>query len=73
MRAEITQRKITDRGGYIMMPLVRNVPVHSDTTWKKIKCPRCNAECWDRPLKSGFTERMFAGKLCTMCALKQAR
>ena len=73
MRVKITPRRATERGGYIMMPLVRNVPIPKDTTWKKTACPGCGVACWDRPLKSGFTENMFTGKLCTMCALKQAR
>ena len=53
------------------MPLVRNVPIPSDTTWKKTTCPRCNADCWDRPMPREFTENMFEGKLCTMCTLTQ--
>lgn len=67
---ELVPRKITDRGGYMMMPLVRNVPEPRDSTWKKTTCPRCKKACWDRPLPRG---NMFAGKLCTMCALKQAQ
>lgn len=67
---KIELRKQSDRGGYLMMPLVENVPVPSDKTWKKVSCPKCGKECWDRPLPDGFSYDMFDGKLCTMCALK---
>lgn len=62
-----------DRCGYIAMPLVKNVPYPRNDTWEKTTCQKCNSECWDRRLPPGFTEDMFAGKLCTMCALKQAQ
>lgn len=71
---KIEPRKKSDRGGYLMMPLVDNVPVPADNTWKKTVCPECGTECWDIPLPKGFSENMIDGKLCTMCALKlQAR
>jgi len=69
---EIKPRKRSDRGGWLAMPLVENVPRPSDKTWKKTTCPDCGRECWDRPLPEGFTEDMFVGKLCTMCALQKA-
>ena len=65
----ITPRKPTDRGGYLTMPLVSNVPSPSDKSWRKVICPSCGKECWDRPLPEGFAEEMFSGKLCTLCAL----
>ena len=71
-KLRITPRKPTDRGGYLTMPLVSNVPRPSDKTWKKTICPVCGKECWDRPLPEGFIEEMFVGKRCTMCALKAA-
>lgn len=71
-KLRITPRKPTDRGGYLTMPLVSNVPRPSDKTWKKTTCPVCGKECWDRPLPKGFIEEMFVGKRCTMCALKAA-
>lgn len=71
-KLRITPRKPTDRGGYLTMPLVSNVPRPSDKTWKKTTCPVCGKECWDRPLPEGFIEEMFVGKRCTMCALKAA-
>ena len=69
---KITPRKPTDRGGYLAMPLVQNVPRPSDKAWKKTACPECGRECWDRPLPEGFTEMMFEGKLCTLCVLQKA-
>lgn len=67
---KITPRKKSDRGGYLMMPLRKNVPNPKDNTWKLVTCPECGSECWDRPLPEGFEENMFDGKMCTMCALK---
>lgn len=69
---KIEKRKISDRGGYLMMPLVKNVPRPKDKDWKQAICPECGTECWDRPLPEGFSENMFDGKLCTICALKAA-
>lgn len=69
---KITPRRTTDKGGYLAMSLVEHVPRPSDKTWKKTTCPGCGRECWDRPLPDGFTEGMFDGKLCTMCALRAA-
>lgn len=66
---KIEPRKATDRGGYLMMPLRSNVLTPDNTDWRLTNCPKCGAECWDRPLPDGFVEDMFAGKLCTMCAL----
>lgn len=33
---KIEPRKKSNRGGYLMMPLVDNVPVPADKTWKKV-------------------------------------
>lgn len=70
MNVKIEPRKTTDRGGYLMLPLVKNVPYPANDTWEKSTCPKCGAECWDRRLPPGFTEDMFSGKLCTECALR---
>lgn len=71
MNVRIEPRKTTDRGGYLMLPLKKNVPQPKDETWEAVICPKCGCECWDRPLPEGFTEEMFSGKLCTMCAIKE--
>lgn len=70
MNIKIEPRKTTDRGGYLMLPLVKNIPHPANDTWKKSTCPKCSAECWDRQLPPGFTEDMFSGKMCTECALR---
>lgn len=70
MNIKIEPRKTTDRDGYLMLPLVKNVPYPANDTWKKSTCLKCGAECWDRQLPPGFTEDMFSGKLCTECALR---
>ena len=70
MNIKIEPRKMTDRGGYLMLPLVKNIPYPANDTWKKSTCPKCGAECWDRQLPPGFTEDMFSGKMCTECALR---
>nr|WP_297937198.1 hypothetical protein [uncultured Lachnoclostridium sp.] len=41
---KLVQRKVTDRGGYMMMPLVENVPEPGENTWKQTTCPRCKKE-----------------------------
>lgn len=69
---KIEPRKKTDRGGYLTMPLKRNVPL-PHKGWTLTKCPVCGCECWDRPLPEGYTEDMFDGKACTKCALKGDR
>lgn len=71
MKIKITPRKTGDRGGFLCMPLRKNVPRPKNKTWKLTTCPECGSECWDRPLPYGFTDEMFSGKLCTMCALKK--
>lgn len=67
----IKPRKTSDTVGYLCMPLRVNVPRPIDKTWKLTTCTECGCECWDSPLPEGFTDDMFSGKLCTMCALKK--
>lgn len=67
---KIEPRKTTGIGGYILMPLVQNIPKPKDSSWKLARCPKCGAVCWNIPLPEGFTDDMFDGKLCTMCGLK---
>lgn len=68
---EIKPRKKSDCGGIIMMPLKVNIPDPNDKSWEETKCPECGAVCWKRPLSRGFSEDMFDGRMCTMCALKR--
>lgn len=72
MNIKIEPRKTTDRGGCLMLPLVKNIPYPANDTWKKSTCPKCGAECWDRRLPPGFTDDMFSEKMCTECALRMA-
>lgn len=65
MEIKITPRKPDEVGGYLMMPLVANVP-KGRPGWKMVKCPECGAACWHRPGQ----EKARAIAVCTMCALK---
>lgn len=68
---EIKPRRISDCGGIIAMPLKVNVPDPNDNSWEETNCPECGAKCWKLPLPKGFSEDMFDGRMCTMCALKR--
>ena len=70
MEIKIWPRMPGERGGYLSMPLKRNVPIPKDESWTLTTCPHCGAECWDRPLPKEFNLQMFDGKLCTLCAIK---
>lgn len=64
----IEPRKPTDRGGYICMPLKKNVP-ESHADWKPAKCPVCGRECWTDPARELLVRTQGAIPLCTECAL----
>lgn len=51
------------------MPRKCNVP-KGQQGWTLMRCPRCNAECWKRPLPEGITLECFDAELCTQCALE---
>jgi len=57
--------------GYMMMPLVKNVPHPASNDWKRTTCPQCGAACWDRVQINKEVEKLFCGKLCTKCALSK--
>ncbi len=46
MQINITQRKMSDRGGVVLMPLLRNVPKGHEG-WKLTTCPNCGAYMGD--------------------------
>ncbi len=69
MYVKIKPRRKTDKGGYLMMPMKKNVPNPQNETWTETVCPKCGCECWNRPLPEGYEEEMFSGKLCTACAI----
>lgn len=58
-----------ERYGYLMMPLLTNVPEPKNKEWTLTTCQGCGEKCWDRPVPNHFA---FQGKLCTKCVLKQA-
>ena len=55
----ITPRKETDRGGVVMMPLLRNVP-EGNEGWKLTTCPNCGAKCWTSELTQFVVEHQGA-------------
>lgn len=68
---KIEPRKESDRGGWLCMPLVANVPVGKEG-WKKVRCPVCGAFCWKRPEDAGaIYHNKLDGACCTLCALKK--
>ena len=67
---KIEPRKPTDKGGILMMPLRKNVPLPKNPEWKLTICLGCGRECWERLLPEGYREESFDGKLCTECALR---
>ena len=64
----LEQRKRTDRGGYLAMPLRKNVPEPHDQRWKLTNCPVCGRECWERPPPDGLRQSVD-GIVCTECTL----
>lgn len=75
MQIRIEPREPGDWGGYLCMPLKKNVPKGREG-WKLVRCPECDRECWDR--QDGLSEAkksLLAGavSLCTECALQKGR
>lgn len=66
---KVRPRAATDRGGYVCMPLKKNVP-EGRPEWTLVHCPECGAECWRDPM-CGQVEATGAKALCTMCALRK--
>lgn len=65
-------RKATDRGGWLCMPLVMNIP-EGKHGWKKVHCPECGTLCWKRPEDAGVVKASHLdGAVCTKCALRKA-
>ena len=62
MNIKIEPRKTTDRGGCLMLPLVKNIPYPANDTWKKSTCPKCGAECWDSSYRPDLQRICFQGK-----------
>lgn len=70
MQISITPRKITDRGGAVCMPLLRNVP-KGRPEWELTTCPKCGAKCWKDPAVDFVVEYQGATAMCTFCALRE--
>lgn len=67
---KIEPRKESDRGGYLCMPLCKNLP-NGKPGWKKIHCPVCGEMCWQRPEDAGVIyHSRLDGAVCTRCALE---
>jgi len=68
MNIKIEPRKQTDRGGYICMPLKKNVP-KGRAGWYPAICPSCGRECWSDNARNMLAKGQGAILLCTECAL----
>lgn len=69
MEIKIWPRGPEDRGGYVMMPMKKNVPVGHEG-WELTACPKCGSECYKSPLMDVAMEQ-GAILLCTECTLKK--
>lgn len=63
MDVKIEPRKQTDRGGYLMMPLLKNVPIAPRATWKLVKCPVCGASAGTGHIRKAGKNR----RKCVQC------
>ena len=70
MQISITPRKISDRGGVVCMPLLRNIP-GGRKEWELVTCPQCGAKCWKDPATDFVVEYQGARAMCTFCALRE--
>lgn len=76
IKASITPRKSSDRGGILCLPLVRNlgdpeVIMARHPDWRIIRCPRCGAECYqgDRH-RQALVQDSSIRAFCTECAVR---
>lgn len=64
-------RKTIDRGGWLCILLVKNVPEGKEG-WEKVHCFVCGELCWKRPEDAGVIyHSKLDGACCTLCALKK--
>lgn len=69
---EIRPRTREDSGGYLCMPLVKNVP-EGEYGWKQVECPECGRPCWKTQDQAAIIAICrLEGALCTECALKKS-
>ncbi len=69
MEIRIWPRRPEEKGGYIMMPLKKNVP-EGRLGWKLVKCQECGCECWEI-LFLPIVIRQGAIALRTECAIRK--
>lgn len=71
MSIKIEPRKESDKGGYLCLPLCKNVPERKDGS-VKIHCPVCGEMCWWNKLNIGVMFRSkLDGAMCTECAIRK--
>ncbi len=69
---DLTPRKGSDKGGFVCLPLDKNLngdvqKKHPD--WKAVECPHCGSKCWEAPEVEQLRAQ-GAQALCTKCAIK---
>lgn len=70
MKVKIYPRKENEKGGYLCMPMKKNIPV-GRTSWKLVNCPECGRECWETPMMRALVKQQDVTCLCTECALRK--
>lgn len=73
MKITVTPWKPGDQG-IMCMPLRRNIPEmdqrNPNGDWKLVKCPSCEAECWESKRHRALLRDHGIQSLCTECALR---
>ena len=68
----IEPRKITDKGGILLLPLKKNLK-HAEENhpdWKLIKCPECGQDCFKYPEADRLKLTQGVTLMCTECGIK---
>lgn len=77
IKANITQRQPSDRGGILCLPLVSNLPIDaisSHPDWRMVRCKRCGRPCYESDdHRRLMAEDKSVVALCTLCALQATR
>lgn len=69
MKITLEPRRNSDRGGFLTMPLRKNIPEPNDKSWVLTTCPACGRESWERPVPD-WLRQSVDGIVCTECALR---
>jgi hypothetical protein len=68
---KIEPRDPNERGGYLMMPLERNVPGFGERhPAELVNCPKCGNECWKREGTEALCEQLEMMAVCADCGLR---